>query len=338
MEPFRKSFSREDIPDMSGKVIIVTGGATGIGKETVTQLLHRNARVYVASRSKAKFRKLLEDTSISDVNKSNLKFLELDLSDVQSCIRAANRFKDLETRVDVVVANAALSVMPQTLTTDGLEIQLGTNHLGHFVFIYSLMDLVKETSIKVGDARIVVVASHAHAMYKPVPGSIIDFDGLRVEGPTSLRSIADVQAGLQRYARSKLANILFTRALDKQFRETGHDNVYVNCLNPGTVGTSASSDSAAIPPWMAVISSGTVRLTGIPVQDGARTPLLLATDPEIKSQRLSGRYFDVGPLSGKFWYGYSWDATDTKLSDAAGNEKLMATLWKWSLEMMERFL
>lgn len=65
----------------------------------------------MASRSKAKFRKLLEDTSISDVNKSNLKFLELDLSDVQSCIRAANRFKDLETRVDVVVANAALSVM-----------------------------------------------------------------------------------------------------------------------------------------------------------------------------------------------------------------------------------
>jgi hypothetical protein len=89
---------------------------------------------------------------------------------------------------------------------------------------------------------------------------------------------------------------------------------------------------------MAIISSGTVRLAGIPVQDGARTPLLLATDPEIKSQRLSGRYFDVGPLSGKFWYGYSWDATDTKLSDAAGNEKLMAALWKWSLEMMERFL
>ncbi|KAH7359455.1 putative carbonyl reductase [Plectosphaerella cucumerina] len=338
MEPFRKCFSSEDIPDLSGRVIVVTGGATGIGKETVTQLLQRNARVYVASRSMTKFRKLLEDLSIPDINKTTLRFLELDLSDVKSCIRAAKQLEQLETRLDVVIANAALSVMPQTLTTDGLEIQLGTNHLGHFVFIYSLLDLIKETSKNVGDARIVVVASHAHAMYKPIPGSIIDFDGLGVEGPDRLRSMADVQASFQRYARSKLANILFARALDKHFQETGHSNVFVNCLNPGTVGTSVSSDSAAIPPWMALFSSAAVRLTGISVQDGARTTLLLATDAKIKSQRLRGRYFDVGPLSGKFWYGYSWDATDTKLSDAAGNEKLMVTLWKWSLEMMDKFM
>ncbi|EGU84482.1 hypothetical protein FOXB_05003, partial [Fusarium oxysporum f. sp. conglutinans Fo5176] len=88
---------------------------------------------------------------------------------------------------------------PQTLTKDGLEIQFGTNHLGHFVFIYNLLDLIKETSKRFGDATGVVVTSHAHTMYKAVPGDIIDFKDLRVERLASLQTIADVQASLQRY-------------------------------------------------------------------------------------------------------------------------------------------
>ncbi|KAF2015996.1 putative carbonyl reductase [Aaosphaeria arxii CBS 175.79] len=335
MEPFKKKFSPENIPDLSQKVIIVTGGATGIGKETVTQLLRRNARVYIASRSQKKFQELLEELSDLDDIQSSLKFLELNLSDMKSCIRAAKQFKEMETRLDVVVANAALSVMPETLTTDGIEIQFGTNHLGHFAFIYNLLDLIKQTSKQFSDARIVVVASHAHAMYKPVPGMIIDFDSLGVEGLSSIRTTADVQASLQRYARSKLANILFARALHRRLQETGHSNVFVNCLNPGTIGTSAGTDSAALPPWIAILSSLAVRVTSIPVQDGARTILLLATDQEIATRKLSGRYFDVGPLSGKFWYEYSWDATEAKISDAARNEELMEMLWKWSMDMME---
>uniref|UniRef100_A0A0D2YFH8 Uncharacterized protein n=1 Tax=Fusarium oxysporum (strain Fo5176) TaxID=660025 RepID=A0A0D2YFH8_FUSOF len=235
---------------------------------------------------------------------------------MKSCIHAAKQFEKLETRLDVVVANAALSVMPQTLTMDGLEIQFGTN------------DLIKETSKRFGDARIVVVASHAHRMYKAVPGDIIDFKDLRVERLASLQTIADVQASLQRYARSKLANILFTLALHKHLQESGQ----------GTIGTSAATDSAAIPPWIAFLTSSVVRMTSIPVLDGARTTLLLTTDPEIASRKLSGRYFDVGPLSEKFWYGYSWDATEAKLSEAAKNDELRETLWKWSIDMMDTAL
>ncbi|KAH7150694.1 hypothetical protein DER46DRAFT_664655 [Fusarium sp. MPI-SDFR-AT-0072] len=257
---------------------------------------------------------------------------------MKSCIHAAKQFEKLETRLDAVVANAALSVMPQTLTRDGLEIQFGTNHLGHFVFIYNLLDLIKETSKRYGNARVVVVASHAHAMYKAVPGDIIDFEDLRIERVTTLQTVADVQASLQRYARSKLANILFARALHKHLQESGQDNIFVNCLNPGTIGTSAATDSAAIPPWIAFLTSSVVRMTSIPVQDGARTTLLLTTDPEIASRKLSGKYFDVGPLAGKFWYGYSWDATEAKLSEAARDDELGETLWKWSIDMMKSAL
>jgi hypothetical protein len=79
-------------------------------------------------------------------------------------------------------------------------------------------------------------------------------------------------------------------------------------------------------------------MTSIPVLDGARTTLLLTTDPEIASRKLSGRYFDVGPLSGKFWYGYIWDATEAKLSEAARNDELGEALWKWSIDMMKTAL
>ncbi|KAG2019428.1 hypothetical protein GB937_004973 [Aspergillus fischeri] len=305
MDPFRKKFSVEDIPELSGKVIIVTGGATGIGKEVVEQLLRHNAKVYVASRSKGKFEQLLNHLKLKDpLMVAGLSFLELDLSDATSCISAAKRFTELEGRLDVLIANAALAVV----------------------------NLIQHTSEAFGEARIVIVASHAHAMYKPVLPAKIDFEGLRTEGPKTIKSLADVQASLQRYARSKLANILFARRLHAHFQAAGYSNILVNCLNPGTVGAAPGTDSAALPPVFRLVNLSVVRLMSITPEDGALTTLLVATDPDIKSKSLSGRYFDVGPLAGKFYYGYTWDATDSKLSDLAKDEHLGEMLWNWSVE------
>ena len=104
-------------------------------------------------------------------------------------------------------------------------------------------------------------------------------------------------------------------------------------LRTGTVGAAPGTDSAALPPLFKFLNSSIVRLMSIPPEDGALTILLLATDPKIKDKSLSGRYFDVGPLAGKFYYGYSWDATDSKLSDVAKDEHLSETLWNWSLQV-----
>ncbi|EED13524.1 carbonyl reductase, putative [Talaromyces stipitatus ATCC 10500] len=332
MESFQKNFSVENIPNLTGKVVIVTGGATGIGKEAVKQLLKHNAKVYVASRSKGKFEQLCNHLeSIDPHMTAGLHFLELNLSDARSCISAAKQFSELEERLDVLIANAALSVVPETLSSDGIEIQFGTNYFGHFVFTHNLLDLIQRTSEQYDEARIVVVASHAHVMYKPVQPDKIDFEGLRTEGSKTIQSLAEVQASLQRYARSKLANILFARHLHTHFQETGYTNILVNCLNPGTVGAAPGTDSAALPPVFKFLNSSIVRLMSIPPEDGALTILLLATDPEIKDKSLSGRYFDVGPLAGKFYYGYSWDATDSKLSDLAKDKKLSERLWDWSV-------
>ncbi|KAK5991694.1 Short-chain dehydrogenase/reductase eriB [Cladobotryum mycophilum] len=327
MQPFRKKFSVESIPDLTSKVIIVTGGATGIGKQTVIQLLKHNARVYVASRSKGKFEQLLGYLESTDAHMAeSMRFLELDLSDVKSCISAAKRFTELEDRLDVIIANAALSVVPNTLSIDGIEIQFATNHLGHFVFIHNLLNLIQSTSKSFNEARIVIVSSHAHARYEPTHPDKIDFENLRIEGSKTIESLAEVQAGLQRYGRSKLANILFAQRLHRHLQTAGYS---------GTIGAAPGTESAVLPPILGFISSSVVRLTSIPPEDGALTTLMLATDPEIKSKSLSGRYFDVGPLAGKFYYGYSWDATDSKMSDLAKDEQLADALWVWSVGEME---
>lgn len=106
-------------------------------------------------------------------------------------------------------------------------------------------------------------------------------------------------------------------------------------LCSGTVGAASGTESAALPPIFGFISSSIVSLTSISPEDGALTTLLLATDIEVKSKALSGRYFDVGPIAGKFYYGYSWDATDSKMSDLAKNAQLAEHLWDWSVSAME---
>ena len=104
-------------------------------------------------------------------------------------------------------------------------------------------------------------------------------------------------------------------------------------LRTGTVGAAPGTDSAALPPLFKFLNSSIVRLMSIPPEDGALTILLLATDPKIKDKSLSGRYFDVGPLAGKFYYSYSWDATDS-MSELAKDEVLSERLWDWSLRSM----
>jgi retinol dehydrogenase-12 len=101
------------------------------------------------------------------------------------------------------------------------------------------------------------------------------------------------------------------------------------------MGPSAGTPSAPLPPWLTTLTAPVVYLTSIPAASGALTSLLLATDPDVVAQGISGRYFDVGPLAGKFWYGYSWDATDSgKLSGWARDEGLGEELWRWSLGRM----
>ncbi|KAH6665434.1 putative carbonyl reductase [Halenospora varia] len=332
-----KTFSLDQIPDLVGKVMIVTGGATGIGRQTVLALLKHNAKVYIASRSQSKFDAML--AALEEEQKPRLKFLPLDLSSLKACVDAAENFGRAEERCDVLVANAALSIMPCDLTVDGYEIQFATNHLGHFAFISHLLPLIKKTSTEYGEARVIIVASHAHSMYKADPKTGIDFNDLTVSKQQDMTKVSDIQPSLQRYARSKLANIQYARALHRRLEKEGFNRIFVNCLNPGTIGspTFGSSPAPHLPSWIKILSQGIIRMTSISPADGALTSLMLATDPEIAEKEIKGRYFDVGPLAGKFVYGYSYEAEE-KLSGFARDGGMGERLWEWSERALGKVL
>ena len=157
----------QDIPDISSKVIVVTGGNSGVGKESVLQLSkHRPAKLYLTARSKAKY-----DAAIEDIKKANpeaeanIIFLELDLASFASVKTAASTILTENDRLDVLMNNAGVMALPPGLTKEGYEIQFGTNHMGHALLTKLLMPLLLKTAEQPdSDVRIINVSSGAHGV------------------------------------------------------------------------------------------------------------------------------------------------------------------------------
>ncbi|KAF8659670.1 hypothetical protein AX16_001811, partial [Volvariella volvacea WC 439] len=126
--PPASKFSVDDIPDLTGKVVIVTGGNTGIGKETVKALLAHNAKVYLAARSQEKASQAIKDL-LQETGKEAI-FLKLDLSDLKSIKRSAEEFQSKEKELHILFNNAGVMFPPVSeITTDGYDLQFGTNVL-----------------------------------------------------------------------------------------------------------------------------------------------------------------------------------------------------------------
>jgi NAD(P)-dependent dehydrogenase (short-subunit alcohol dehydrogenase family) len=152
-----------DIPDLSSKTIIVTGGNAGVGKGTVLQLAkHNPARLYLCARSKTKADAAIADI-IAVVPRAKIEFLELDLASFASIKRAADNVLASNTRLDILINNAGVMNLPPGLTEDGFELQFGTNHVGPALFTKLLMPLLSKTVSEPDlDARIVNLSSVAH--------------------------------------------------------------------------------------------------------------------------------------------------------------------------------
>ncbi|KAG9045159.1 hypothetical protein FS837_006927 [Tulasnella sp. UAMH 9824] len=177
--PPKPKFNPErDIPDLSGKVVIVTGGNTGIGKQTIQVLLSKNAKVYMAARSKAK-----AEAAIAELKRITGKdplFLQLDLANLDSVTKSANEFMSKESSLHLLFNNGGVMIPPlDQLTSDGYDLQFGTNVLGHSHFTLCLLPALLEGAKSSSDrkARVVNTSSNAAAMINK-----IDFDTLR-DGP-----------------------------------------------------------------------------------------------------------------------------------------------------------
>jgi NAD(P)-dependent dehydrogenase (short-subunit alcohol dehydrogenase family) len=298
------TWSTADIPDLTGRRALVTGATSGLGYETALELLRHGAEVLIAARNPSKAEQASQKLSQSAGREPVV--VELDLADLTSVEKAAAEVTKSYDKLDLLVNNAGVMASPYRQTADGFELQLGTNHLGHFALTGRLLTLL----LKAPDPRVVTVSS---AMHKTANGI----------GPEDLRRPASGYRKWDAYGKSKLANLLFMLELDRRARAAG-----VNLLSAGAHPGYASTHLQAAGPELAG-QQLMVRLMGIgnrlfaqSAAAGAWPSLYAATKPDLAP----GSY--VGPG----FFEYRGAPKLVHPSRTAQNQELAARLWEWSVE------
>ncbi|KAI9934853.1 hypothetical protein ASPWEDRAFT_656889 [Aspergillus wentii DTO 134E9] len=289
------TFRSQDIPNLHGQVIIVTGGNMGLGYETIRQLSENNpASIYLAARSQSKAEQAISELKHANPKLTNIHFLQLDLASFESIKAAAADFLSRESRLDILINNAGIMMTPEGVTQDGYEIQFGTNVLGPALLTQLLLPTLRNTVNLNSQARMVMLSSAAHAR---APSDVYNFDELRTTAP--------LRHTTQRYTTSKLANLHYAKALAE--RET---NVKIIPVHPGMVATNLhhASTGTFLKPFL----YAAVCLAATPVEKGALSQIFVAVSPEAKH----GQYY--GPV-GKAESG----------SQLAQNRDLQEELFGW---------
>ena len=213
----KSNWTAENIPDLTGKIAIVTGANSGIGYETARALALKGAAVILACRDKTKGEAAVRQLA-QEFPEAKVELAQLDLSDLASVRRFADEFtRRQDHRLDIIINNAGIMAIPFGRTADGFELQFGTNHLGHFALTGLLLDCIIHTP----QARVITVSSGGHRFGK------IDFDNLNGEKNYDRQ---------RAYAQSKLANLLFTYELQRRFESAGVDAIAV-AAHPGWAAT-----------------------------------------------------------------------------------------------------
>jgi NAD(P)-dependent dehydrogenase (short-subunit alcohol dehydrogenase family) len=299
-----------NIDELSSATMLVTGGNTGIGLETVVGLARTGAHVVFTARTTSKGEAALREIADRSGN-TRVEVMQLDLASFVSIREFAREFLDRHDRLDVLVNNAGLAPAGHRWeTAEGFEAAFGVNHLGHFLLTSLLLDRI----IASAPARIVVVSSGAHAV---APNGLC-FDDLQHE-----REFHSMRV----YGESKLANIYFARELATRLAGTG---VTVNALNPGYVATELGKirpedEAVAIrPPAPATTAPANNLTANLPApmspEDGAKTTLLLALAPELAD--VSGAYFS--------------ECRRVPLGPVASDDDAARRLWQISNELILR--
>ncbi|THU86142.1 NAD-P-binding protein [Dendrothele bispora CBS 962.96] len=298
------SWNVDKMPDMTGKVIIVTGGSAGLGKLTVKALLEKNARVYLVARDENKAQAVIDE--YTKITGRTAIFLKIDLADLHSIKAAVKEFLSKEKELHVLYNNGGVFMTPMDkLTAQGCDLQFGTNVLGHFyltkLLLPTLISTVSNSSDKV---RVVTITSSAHylAKYKFNFASLKDGSERRKMNPMAM------------YSQSKTGNILFASELARRYGDKG---IVSTSIDPGNLKeTEINRDVHGIS-----LESITLYFLQIHKPElGVLTQLYAGTSPEAKD--MNGKY--LGP----------WCRERTPRSEA-NDSKLAEELWKWMEEQVE---
>ena len=255
-----KKWVSDDIPDQQGRLAVVTGANTGLGFETAQVLAGRGASVVLAVRDIDKGKRAAARIA-GTAPGADVTVQPLDLTSLDSIRATADELGAAQPRIDLLINNAGVMFTPKQTTSDGFELQFGTNHLGHF----ALTGLLLEQMLPVPDSRVVTVSSIMHRVR-----ARINFDDLRGE-----RSYSRVAA----YSQSKLANLMFTYELQRRLSDAGA--TIAVAAHPGLANTELTRNSPAIAAFFyARVMSQNAAMGALPV-------LRAATDPAV----LGGQYY-----------------------------------------------
>jgi NAD(P)-dependent dehydrogenase (short-subunit alcohol dehydrogenase family) len=303
------SWSIAEMPDQSGRTVVITGANSGLGFEATKGFARKGAHVVMACRDRARAQSAQDEIS-SALGDPSLSVLELDLAALESVHSFVDTFEQEYDDLHVLCNNAGLMAIPRQETADGFEMQFGVNHLGHFALTALLIDRLRETD---GETRIVTQSS-----------------GLHENGDIDLRDInsEDDYDKWDAYAQSKLANLLFAYELDRRLRATDASVTSVGC-HPGYADTDLQRrgpemSGSRLRLWVMKAANLVIAQSA---QQGALPMLYAATAPEIAG----GEY--VGPAG---FMNMRGSPEIQASSDRSTDEDLAAQLWDISEDLTGR--
>ncbi|KAJ5689230.1 Short-chain dehydrogenase/reductase SDR [Penicillium macrosclerotiorum] len=299
-------YNPDSMPDLSGKVILITGGTGGLGAESARQLAQKSpAHIYISGRNAASADAVIQQIRQAG-SKTPVTFLPCDLASLASVKQAAETFLAQESRLDILMCNAGIMATPPGLTADGYEIQFGTNHLGHALLIRKLLPLL-QTTAEAADVRIILLTSLGFKMH---PGGGIVFGAVRTKQEFS------AFGGWIRYGQSKLANLLYARELALRYPAMTSISVTPGVVNTGLVENLGYFNRAFV--W--VTNLGQL----MKPEEGAHNQLWAST--VAKDTLQNGQFYEpLGVLS-------------TKLDKASQDAALAKRLWDWTEEALQAYL
>ena len=276
--------------EIKNKNVLITGATSGIGEATAIDLAKKGATIFFIARNNLKAQNLSD--KIESISGKRSKFFIADLASLKNIKDSALEFISLDIPLHVLLNNAGLINNNRKETVDGFEEVFSINHLAYFYLTHLLLDKLKEGT----PSRIINVSSGAHAFVK----------GFNFDDVNSLKEYKPFKV----YGYSKLANILFTKKLSQVLE---NENIIVNCLHPGVVGTGFGQNNGIFSKILFNLSKPFMRSS----EKGAETSIYLCSSP------------DVSDVSGQYFY----NCKIAKTTTWANNQEDADRLWNLSKEL-----
>lgn len=289
----------KDIPDLTGKVVVVTGGNSGLGLSTVKAYAAHGPRIFLTSRSIERGQAAINEVKTTHP-KADVELVQLDLANFDSVTAAAQKINADTDRLDILILNGGISSVEVGLK-EGYENAFATNHMGHALFTQLLMPtLLKTTKLPGADVRCVAVSSEGQRLFAPKEGIVYD----------KLKTPMESYSGMALYGQSKLANALFALQLSREYKDITSASVH-----PGFVATSIWHGEKTMNKYVMSFMRGVVSIFAATSDEGAHNQLWASVSPDV----ISGRYYE--PVA-------KLDKDGKWSKDPVAAERL----WKWTNE------